>query len=74
MPARFRFFALAEELAKSPHNPRLGWERLVRGEIEIHVVPGDHFTMLMDATHVQALAQELRAEFDAVLTLKKTGP
>ncbi|HVR95001.1 MAG TPA: amino acid adenylation domain-containing protein [Thermoanaerobaculia bacterium] len=37
----------------------LGWSRLSRGPVEVHALPGDHYTLLQPP-HVQALAARLR--------------
>jgi amino acid adenylation domain-containing protein len=43
----------------------LGWGDLVTGGVEVHVVPGDHYTMLQ-RPHVEALASRLRRCFESV--------
>ncbi|HVS00541.1 MAG TPA: amino acid adenylation domain-containing protein [Thermoanaerobaculia bacterium] len=37
----------------------LGWSRLSQGPVEVHALPGDHYTLLQQP-HVQALAARLR--------------
>jgi amino acid adenylation domain-containing protein len=46
----------AEDRPQGPHD--LGWRNLV-GELEVHVVPGAHLSMLTG--HTQAMAERLRA-------------
>ncbi len=41
-------------------DPTLGWEALCEGPVEVHFVPGDHSTMVMEP-HVQELAKKLEA-------------
>lgn len=36
-----------------------GWDRLVTGDVELRIVPGNHFSMLRDP-NVQVLAEQLR--------------
>jgi amino acid adenylation domain-containing protein len=43
----------------------LGWGDLVTGGIEVHVVPGDHYTMLQ-WPHVESLASRLRLCLESV--------
>ena len=44
----------------------LGWGGVARGGVEVHIVPGDHHSM-MRFPHVAALAQALRASLTAIL-------
>jgi len=44
-------------------DPTWGWGQLSAEPVEIHVVPGDHVTM-MSEPHVQVLAEQLRACLD----------
>ena len=39
--------------------PEVGWRKLVTGDLEIHVVPGDHSSMYAEP-HIQILAEKLR--------------
>ncbi len=41
----------------------LGWDRLIKGGVEIRKVPGDHLTMHVEP-HVRRLSEELRACID----------
>jgi acyl-CoA synthetase (AMP-forming)/AMP-acid ligase II/thioesterase domain-containing protein/acyl carrier protein len=64
---------LTNETLNSPDNPRLGWRKLATKD-EIHAIPGTHnsVTGMNDAqveeAHMQALAEQLRASIDDVLT------
>ena len=44
-------------------DPLHGWSNLADGGLEIHDVPGDHFS-LFEEPHVQVLAEKLRACLD----------
>jgi hypothetical protein len=39
--------------------PLLGWDKLVSGGIDVHYIPGSHFT-LFDEPHVRILADKLK--------------
>ena len=47
-----------------PVEPDFGWGRVSARPVAVHVVPGDHITLLAEP-QVQALAQLLRAALDA---------
>lgn len=51
--------------AKQPR-PCKGWDQLVTGGVDIHVVPGDHFSMVREP-HVRVLAERLRSCIDDTL-------
>lgn len=42
---RVTLFRAKENLGMSPSDPLLGWDQLTEG-VELHMVPGNHFTML----------------------------
>ena len=44
-PGRVTLFRAKENLGMSPSDPLLGWDQLTEG-VELHIVPGNHFTML----------------------------
>lgn len=46
-------------------DPTMGWSKLVRGELSICRVPGDHFTILYEP-YVKGLARELTARLEEV--------
>lgn len=48
-------------------DPQHGWGNLAGGGLEIHDVPGDHFS-LFEEPHVQVLAEKLRACLDEAQT------
>jgi len=45
---------------RDKRNTLRGWDRLATGEVELRVVPGDHFSMLREP-NVHVLADQLRA-------------
>jgi amino acid adenylation domain-containing protein len=40
------------------------WEQIATGGIQVHLVPGDHSSMMTDQSNVQALAEQLRLALD----------
>jgi amino acid adenylation domain-containing protein len=64
-PAQITLFKASEIDAVSDANsetldePGLGWDKFSAQPLDIHLVPGDHNTMLNEP-HVQVLAQQLR--------------
>jgi acyl-CoA synthetase (AMP-forming)/AMP-acid ligase II/thioesterase domain-containing protein len=65
---------LTDETLDSPENPRLGWRELATGRVEIHAIPGTHNSVTgmndtqIEEAHMQALAVQLRASIEDVLT------
>jgi amino acid adenylation domain-containing protein len=51
--------AASDELSEILRHPTWGWGELSAEPVEIHVVPGDHITMMTEP-HVQVLAEQLR--------------
>jgi amino acid adenylation domain-containing protein len=47
-------------------NPKPGWRRLAAGGLEIHTVPGDHFSYIRD--HVKDVAEKLRDCLDKAMS------
>jgi thioesterase domain-containing protein len=43
----------------------LGWKDITHGALEVHDVPGDHYTML-SPPNVETIAEKLRAYLTAV--------
>jgi amino acid adenylation domain-containing protein len=58
-PGRLVFFHARERDAINPRHPELAWIPLASEGVEVHVVPGNHVTMLAEP-HVQELARRLR--------------
>jgi thioesterase domain-containing protein/acyl carrier protein len=69
-PGRITLFLAHESLAKSPHDPRLGWREWTTKEVELQVVPGSHNTItrthnaVPEETQIRVLAERLRASID----------
>jgi thioesterase domain-containing protein len=64
-PGRITLFKAAQELAVTSSDPTLGWSGWAAGGIDVHVVPGNHATMVYQP-HVDVLADKLRACLDQV--------
>jgi thioesterase domain-containing protein len=45
--------------AMPARDPFKGWRKLATGGIDLHLVPGDHFSMMREP-HVSVLAEQLR--------------
>jgi amino acid adenylation domain-containing protein len=64
-PGRITLFKAGQELAGASSDPTLGWSEWAAGGAEVHVVPGNHATMVY-RPHVEVLAEALRACLDQV--------
>ncbi len=62
-PGRITLFKAGQDLAGTSSDPTLGWNNWAAGGTEVHIVPGNHATMVYKP-HVEVLAQELRACLD----------
>lgn len=60
---RILYFRASDRSGGFAPNPELPWIELSTGGIEIHVVPGNHHTML-NQPHIQVLAQVLKRSID----------
>jgi thioesterase domain-containing protein len=58
-PGRITLFKPAQELAQPSSDPTLGWSQWAAGGVEIHVVPGNHASMVYKP-HVEVLAEDMR--------------
>jgi amino acid adenylation domain-containing protein len=65
-PGRINLFRAEERLASTATDPTDGWGALAAGGVELHVMPGDHFTMI-SLPHARALADRLNACIEAAL-------
>jgi amino acid adenylation domain-containing protein len=65
-PGRITLFKAAQELAGTSSDPTLGWSEWAAGGADVHVVPGNHATMVYQP-HVEVLADKLRACLDQAL-------
>lgn len=60
-PGRIAILCVEDHLQTgSPLDRRLGWRELAAGGVEVHLVPGDHFTSLVEPD-VRELAARIRA-------------
>jgi thioesterase domain-containing protein len=50
----------------SAKDPFRGWRQLATEGVDLHVVPGDHFSMLREP-HVEVLAEQLRKSIQQAL-------
>jgi thioesterase domain-containing protein len=57
---KLTLFRAQKQHATAASDPQLGWGRLVTGGIEIHDIPGDHYTMFT-SPHIHILGQQLGA-------------
>jgi thioesterase domain-containing protein len=51
-------------LSEATSDPALGWNNHTEEATEVHIVPGDHFSMLSEP-EVRTLARELQACLDS---------
>ena len=58
-PGRITLFKAGEELAGTSLDPTLGWGEWAAAGVDVHVVPGNHATMVYKP-HVEVLAEKLR--------------
>ncbi len=57
-------FRVASDPLEGPHEPDLGWSRLVTGKVSIEIIPGTHRDIL-GATGALALAQRMNCHLGA---------
>jgi amino acid adenylation domain-containing protein len=62
-PGQVTLLKASERPPETARDRALGWNELSAGGVEVHVVPGNHYTMLRQP-HVQVLAARLRACLD----------
>ena len=62
-PGRITLFKAGQELAGTSSDPTLGWGEWAAQGADVHIVPGNHATMVYKP-HVEVLADELRACLD----------
>ena len=61
-PKRITLFKTSVQF-RIADDPSMGWGKLASEGVEIHIIPGNHLTMLRKP-HVQVLAEQLRACID----------
>ncbi|NEQ27946.1 MAG: hypothetical protein F6K28_54945 [Microcoleus sp. SIO2G3] len=62
-PGRVTLFRCSVQGPQFSHDPQLGWDSLVDGELETYTVPGDHDGMFKES-RVQVLAEKLKLCLD----------
>jgi len=62
-PGRITLFKAGQELGGTSSDPTLGWNEWAAHGVDVHVVPGNHATMVYKP-HVEVLANRLRACLD----------
>ncbi len=72
-PGQITLFKAGQELAEPSSDPTLGWSEWAAGGVDVHVVPGNHATMVYKP-HVEVLAEKLRACLNRVEPLKNVLP
>jgi len=60
---RITLFKAEERVAQNGKDAALGWDSLTEDSVEVHVVPGNHYT-LFSGPHVSVLAEHLQAWLD----------
>jgi len=58
-PGRITFFRASTSLGGSPYDPAPDWRLLAGGGVEVHMVPGNHYSMLREPS-VLVLADWLK--------------
>ena len=56
---RVTLFQCSEQHRRNPLGPQVGWQRFLSNQLEVHLVPGHHHSML-HKPHVQILADQLK--------------
>jgi thioesterase domain-containing protein len=55
---------VAERRRREPGDPTVGWSRLSSEPVEVHAIPGDHYTILQEP-QVSVLAEQLKRCLEA---------
>lgn len=73
-PGKLTLFMVDDEVREAgegfDYDPNLGWNKLVGSLLDVHLVPGDH-NSLLSAPHVQVLAEKLQDCLDRAITASK---
>ena len=62
-PLKVTLFKATEKLMETPVDATLGWSGLAGKGVDVHAIPGHHFSMI-DYPHVHILAEQLRASLN----------
>ncbi|MCA1613498.1 MAG: amino acid adenylation domain-containing protein, partial [Acidobacteria bacterium] len=71
-PGHINLFRPRERFGDTPSDPAGGWAALAAGGVELHVTPGDHYTMI-NMPHARVLAERLGASIEAALAAAGKG-
>jgi thioesterase domain-containing protein len=71
-PGKLHLFRAGEQPHGDSSDPTMGWADLAAGGVEVHMVPGSHFTMVREP-HVRVLAEELSKCLELSMPSRKTG-
>jgi len=69
-PQRITLLRTSVKSSIAERDPSMGWDELGFGGTEIHLIPGNHLTMLRKP-HIQVLAEQLRACIEKAHRLKR---
>ncbi len=58
-PGKITVFRATNSRPDSADAPDLGWAELANGGVEVHDVPGDHISVMVDDAQVKILAQQI---------------
>ena len=59
-PGRITLFITGESSLRTYQDGRLNWSELAGQGLELHVVPGDHLSMIEETSHVTVVSEKLR--------------
>ena len=59
-PGKVTLFCCAEKSTRSYEDRRLAWSQVAAGGLEVHLVPGNHLSIL-DDPHIEIVANKLRS-------------
>ncbi|WP_445214848.1 thioesterase domain-containing protein [Brasilonema sp. UFV-L1] len=62
-PKQITLFRTNAQSSTAERDPSMGWDKLAIGGTEIHMIPGNHLTMLRKP-HIKVLAEQLKACID----------
>ncbi len=58
-PNKVTLLRASDQASLADREPTLGWSELTKSGVEVHIVPGNHLTMLRKP-HIQVLSKQLR--------------
>jgi thioesterase domain-containing protein/acyl carrier protein len=69
-PGRITLFRASEQITDNCIDPAMEWRNLAADGVEVHVVPGDHYTMLREPA-VQVMAEWLKVCIELAATVNQ---